>query len=357
MTNYGKMAVNSMTVSGGLGNYGVMNIGSLGGVYGGFFGLYNAAGATLTTGGVGVDEANNDGLWNAGGIGLRKYGVLVNSGVLNIRSGGGFSIYYGNDFRNSGTVNSYGKIYLDSIRGGGGFGNSGVFNNYGDIVDNNGIGNSGTFVNYGSIELNNYGLGGGGSYTQNGSQSSTLVDAMLASDTAIQINGGLVSGSGVIAADLNMRGTLHPGDANCMYAPCILTIQGNYQQFGIGTLHSELGGTKAGQNYDQLVITGNATLDGVLDVDLVNGFVPKPGDTFFLLTYAGETGKFATLDLPSLPLVGETWEYAYEPTDFKLWIASGNSSFEMDPVPEPSSLVLLGGGLLSMPGVLRRKRL
>jgi hypothetical protein len=48
-----------------------------------------------------------------------------------------------------------------------------------------------------------------------------------------------------------------------------------------------------------------ATLAGVLNVSLINGFVPLPGDTFMVMTYASRTGTF--LDkLPVGPGADET---------------------------------------------------
>src|SRR5262249_29222080 len=78
-------------------------------------------------------------------------------------------------------------------------------------------------------------------------------------------------------------GTVRPGsDA----APGALTINGDYSQTATGTLSLRLGGLTAAADYDQLVVDGFATLDGTLDLHLVNGFVPQPGDLLQPLLFA-----------------------------------------------------------------------
>ncbi len=355
-TNYGKisaagLSIGTSTMGGYFDNYGVVNVGGLGIARpGGQF--RNEASATLTTtAGASVGDIENYGQWdNSGAVsGGYPYGSVINNyGVLNNHSSGTIHISYQDSIFNYGTFTNDGSVTSDFLRGGGSFGNSGTFTNNGtaQLV---GFGNSGSIVNTGTFTIGlDRNTGGGentgtGNYVQNGAQSSTILEGTFTTSTPLQFNGGLLTGSGIIVGDVNMSGTLHPGDGiNGLRA---MNIQGNYKQFGIGTLHSELGGTQAGQDYDQLGITGNAALDGTLDVLLTNNFTPKLGDTFFLLTYGSESGAFSTLDLPSLPS-GEAWDYAYESSDFKLWVA---------PVPEPSSLILLGSGLLGLVRLRRRK--
>ena len=48
--------------------------------------------------------------------------------------------------------------------------------------------------------------------------------------------------------------------------------------------------------FDQLNILGEATLDGGMTVNLINGFQPESGDSFMILTFGSGTGAFATLN-------------------------------------------------------------
>jgi hypothetical protein len=64
-----------------------------------------------------------------------------------------------------------------------------------------------------------------------------------------------------------------------------------------GVLNIELGGTGPGADYDQLVVNGQATLGGTLNVVLLNGYVPSSGDQFRILTFSGRNGTtFATVN-------------------------------------------------------------
>lgn len=92
-------------------------------------------------------------------------------------------------------------------------------------------------------------------------------------------------------------------------------------------------------------MSGTAALDGTLDVVLLNGFVVRVGDHFVLMTFANETGQSSTLDLLAQS-VGEMWLLAYN---------AHNLTLSAVPLPEPSSLLLLGTGLLAGIGIVSRK--
>jgi hypothetical protein len=76
-----------------------------------------------------------------------------------------------------------------------------------------------------------------------------------------------------------------------------LAITGNYTQTSTGVLNLEAAGSS---DYDQLQVSGAATLAGTLNLGLIDSFVPVQGDTFVLLTVASSSGSFGTVNLPEL---------------------------------------------------------
>ena len=75
----------------------------------------------------------------------------------------------------------------------------------------------------------------------------------------------------------------------------VIHVAGDYEQTATGVYEAEIGGLIAGDEYDHIFVEGSATLDGELDIVLIDGFVPTPGDTFEVLTYADHLGEFSAL--------------------------------------------------------------
>jgi len=76
------------------------------------------------------------------------------------------------------------------------------------------------------------------------------------------------------------------------HSPGLISILGNYTQTATGTLDIEIGGLSPGL-FDQVNINGLATLDGVLNVTLIDGFVPQTDNSFKIMSFAAHTGSFA----------------------------------------------------------------
>ena len=86
----------------------------------------------------------------------------------------------------------------------------------------------------------------------------------------------------------NTSGEVRPGNS-----PGRLTVNGNYTQSAGGTLQVEIDGTTAATQFDQLAVTGVASLGGTLAI--VNTFDAAITDTFAIVTSNGRNGTFATL--------------------------------------------------------------
>ncbi len=204
-------------------------------------------------------------------------------------------------------------------------------------------------------------------------------------------DGGTIGGEGQIdASEVELfGGSTSPGDQLGT-----LTMSGDYIQHDGATLTIEIGGFGAGA-FDVLDILGDATLDGDLEVDLVNGFNPTGTATIDILNASSITGTLSltgdttgftlvetatTLSLQFTGSGGVPGDYdgngSVGPEDLALWqstygsttsldadgdgsnrVAGGDFLFwqqangggglsALEAVPEPSSLVMLLTALL-----------
>ncbi len=92
---------------------------------------------------------------------------------------------------------------------------------------------------------------------------------------------GLVSGPGDFfgPGTANFSGGLAPGAS-----PAEISFDGGISLADTNTLFIEIGGLTPGSQYDRLVVDGGALVDGILDVSLIDGFAPTPGQQFTILS-------------------------------------------------------------------------
>ena len=136
--------------------------------------------------------------------------------------------------------------------------------------------NPSVIINNGQIAVGtgNYGPAGSLRVSENG----------FLSGNAKTIQGQVIVGLG---------GRISPGNS-----PGVFAIDGSYEQDAGSTYSAEIGGTDPG-GYDQISVTGAATLGGTLSVHLVNGFTPAVGQTYRLVNAASLSGAFTSIVEPS----------------------------------------------------------
>jgi hypothetical protein len=138
-----------------------------------------------------------------------------------------------------------------------------------------------------------------GSYTvSNGGTTSMESGTVTVGDQFV--NQGAVFGFGAINGDVTNAGMLSAGN---------LTVNGNFTQTATGQLSLRLRGA---DNFDQLIVTGLATLDGTLNLTLASGYQPQPGDQLQIVQFGAGSGAFARVT-GNAPLFGIL--YIYQPRE------------------------------------------
>ncbi len=137
--------------------------------------------------------------------------------------------------------------------------------------------------------------------------------------------------------------TVLPGGSLELGSGSSMAVAGAYNESAGASLAFTLS-SPAG---DLLSATGLATLGGSLDVSLGSGFLPYTGEAFQLLSFGSETGRFASVTLPTLP-PGQSWD------------ATGlYTTGTITAVPEPATaglLVAVAGVLAGRPSRRRGSR-
>ena len=145
-----------------------------------------------------------------------------------------------------------------------------------------------------------------------------------------------VTGGGSLTGNIEFKGSYSPGNS-----PAIVSVE-NVLLSSNSVLIMEFAENLPG-DYDQLKISGLATLNGMLEVDLLSGFTPSYGYSFHI--FDGKTdGSFAHFNLPGLNN-GLRWNTSNLYTTGMISV-----------VPEPSALVMLGIGAIGMLGYAWRRR-
>ena len=154
-------------------------------------------------------------------------------------------------------------------------------------------------------------------------------DATATGSGQLDVMAGTVGGDGVIGGSLHVTaGAVAPGSGTGD-----LEVRGTFTMEAAATLEIEIA-SNLSTNYDRLNVTGEATLDGTLSVELLEGYQPPAGTNFLVFTASGLTNHGLTLAGPD----ANSFSLLVTGTNLILKAISPGDSAT---VPEPASLMLL----------------
>ena len=271
-------------------------------------------------------------------ISMGPQNVFANNGLLSVAANSGSSpsvlaitVPFANFDATTGTLASGSFNIFGTLR----FDNANIVNNAaiialaGQIVDQNGVNglanfannvgyftllpltftpnftSAGPFTNSGIFKVSTgstFRVGGSGTdYDQTAGMSN--IDGTLAVPTGglINITGGTLAGTGTLSGKVSVGNSPDGNATDFIIGDSVaeagkVSISDDYTQLPTCSLDVQIGGTTVGAEYSQLNVTGAATVDGSLNVALINNFTPQIGQTFTILNASsGLAGTFSTV--------------------------------------------------------------
>jgi autotransporter-associated beta strand protein len=269
----------------------------------------NNNGATVSGAGTGLTQFNDTSTADSstlianGGVGGAQGGFIH---LIDNTTGGTSRIeVFGNGRFDISTHNAPG-LTVGSIEGTGNVflgamnltvGTNNLDTTFSGVIQDGGVsgGSGGSLTKIGSGTLR---LTGASTYTggttisagrllaNNSTGSATGSGAVTVNNTATLGGNGTIHLDAGLGASLINNGTIAPGDAVGQ-----LNVDGPVSLGSTSDLSIEIGGTNQGVNYDLLNITNGAlTLNGALNVRLINGFTPQQSDTFTIVATPSSIG-------------------------------------------------------------------
>ena len=317
----------------------------------------NGSGDAANIGGV----LNNSGSFGLTGTGIGEtanVGTLNNSGTVFVGSGstlnltnqpGGITdVVAGSTFALAGTFNAgsnSGFYQLTSVEG------TLILEN-GQTTITAPLGGTFTVSSTGYVEVvsgTNFNING--NLTVNSGGIFSVNDPF---PTTVNITGMLTNLGGTVnvvgpTAFLNVGGI---GNGGMLALPegSTVNLANSFYQLASGTLGEAIGAS----GFAIISVNGGLVmLDGTLDVLLDPGYAPAVGSTykFFLFAPSALSGTFTSIQNDIFNGGTEKWVVVYNDVGGYVELLAANNST----VPEPSSLLLLGTGLLALMGAVKSK--
>ncbi|HTO77555.1 MAG TPA: S-layer homology domain-containing protein [Thermoanaerobaculia bacterium] len=312
-------------------------------------GIFTWTGGTMAGTGTTTIDTGRQLIMNGSGFTLQR--PFVNKGTATQSGNAYMYISTGGTLNNQGTWEAQNDQYIN--------GSGSVFTNSGTFKRTTSAGTYYFYVNTsnsGTFDVQTGDLNFSGTYTQTAGALFLDGGNIDSPSYALNIQGGVVKGNGNINGDVSVSGT---GQASPGNSPGEIAITNNhkYTQAAPGVYAVDINGTSAGNDYDDMLISGAATLGGELRVSL--GYTPAVGDSFTILQHASRTGTFGTLTFPS-PGAGLGWDLSYSATATTLTIAQLKAAFlkvdtapssgtsNMNGVLEPGETVVIDPNWLNM---------